>query len=194
MRLVIRFKHTINEFHSSPFVIAASTRGESGKEQHHPQIMDASLEFCDKPADNNNSSSNSPEMEARPRKKSSLRVPGDNDDEKVMIDQQLMSRRRSTCNGRFLTMHKRRRKKLTTRSLLQDVAILDDVLHGQVQCILNQVHNWRFNAFTLETVTGGEWEISLKRKLRKRPIKWVSNSVKSRKEPLVPGKKEFIQN
>ncbi|XP_055689850.1 uncharacterized protein LOC129793686 isoform X6 [Lutzomyia longipalpis] len=64
-------------------------------------------------------------------------------------------RRRHACNGRFLTMHKRRRKKLTTRSLVQDVAILDDILHGQVQCILNQVGNWRFNAFTLETVTGG---------------------------------------
>lgn len=69
------------------------------------------------------------------------------------------SRRRHVCNGRFLTMHKRRRKKLTTRSLLQDVAILDDVLHGQVQCILNQVSDWRFNAFTLETVTGGNFLI-----------------------------------
>lgn len=65
-------------------------------------------------------------------------------------------RRRHACSGRFLTMHKRRRKKLTTRCLVQDVAILDDILHGQVQCILNQVGNWRFNAFTLETVTGGE--------------------------------------
>lgn len=37
------------------------------------------------------------------------------------------------CSGRFLTMHKRRRKKLTTRSLSQDHAILDDVHHGQVQ-------------------------------------------------------------
>lgn len=63
---------------------------------------------------------------------------------------------RYACTGRFLTMHKRRRKKLTTRSLLQDSAILDDVLHGQVQCILQQVGNWRFNAFTLETVTGGK--------------------------------------
>lgn len=65
-------------------------------------------------------------------------------------------RRRYACTGRFLTMHKRRRKKLTTRTLIQDVAILDDVLHGQVQCILNQVSNWKFNAFTLETVTGGK--------------------------------------
>lgn len=65
-------------------------------------------------------------------------------------------RRRYACTGRFLTMHKRRRKKLTTRTLVQDVAILDDVLHGQVQCILNQVSNWKFNAFTLETVTGGK--------------------------------------
>lgn len=74
------------------------------------------------------------------------------------------SRRRHVCNGRFLTMHKRRRKKLQTRSLLQDVAILDDVLHGQVQCILNQVSDWRFNAFTLETVTGGKFFLVSSRK------------------------------
>lgn len=66
------------------------------------------------------------------------------------------SHNRHACTGRFLTMHKRRRKKLQTRALLQDTAILDDVLHGQVQCILQQVGNWRFNAFTLETVTGGK--------------------------------------
>lgn len=66
-------------------------------------------------------------------------------------------RRRYACTGRFLTMHKRRRKKLTTRTLTQDTAILDDIHHGQVQCILNQVGNWRFNAFALETVTGGEY-------------------------------------
>ncbi|XP_055608152.1 uncharacterized protein LOC129755605 [Uranotaenia lowii] len=64
-------------------------------------------------------------------------------------------RRRHACTGRFLTMHKRRRKKLNTRSLALDQAILDDILHGQVQCILDRVGNWRFNAFTLETVTGG---------------------------------------
>lgn len=69
--------------------------------------------------------------------------------------------RRFACTGRFLTMHKRRRKKLTTRALIQDTAILDDIHHGQVQCILNQVGNWKFNAFTLETVTGGEWSNSL---------------------------------
>lgn len=74
----------------------------------------------------------------------------------LMIDDKLEHpRRRHACTGRFLTMHKRRRKKLATRALLQDTAILDDILHGQVQCILNQVGNWRFNAFTLETVTGG---------------------------------------
>lgn len=38
-------------------------------------------------------------------------------------------------NGRFLTMHKRRRKKLTTRSLSNEnaPALLDDIHHGQVQ-------------------------------------------------------------
>lgn len=78
--------------------------------------------------------------------------------ENLVTDDRLeYPRRRYACTGRFLTMHKRRRKKLTTRGLVQDTAILDDVLHGQVQCILNQVSNWRFNAFTLETVTGGEY-------------------------------------
>ncbi|XP_056636070.1 uncharacterized protein LOC130444827 isoform X1 [Diorhabda sublineata] len=59
------------------------------------------------------------------------------------------------CHGKFLTMHKRRRKKLTTRSLAQDHAILDDIHHGQVQRILDRCGKWAFNAFTLETVAGG---------------------------------------
>ncbi|XP_023713018.1 uncharacterized protein LOC111867414 isoform X3 [Cryptotermes secundus] len=57
--------------------------------------------------------------------------------------------------GRFLTMHKRRRKRLTTRSLTQEPALLDDIHHGQVQCVLDRVWQWPFNAFTLDTVTGG---------------------------------------
>lgn len=85
----------------------------------------------------------------------------DSDKDRPLIDALIADeklehpRRRFACTGRFLTMHKRRRKKLTTRSLIQDTAILDDIHHGQVQCILNQVGNWKFNAFTLETVTGG---------------------------------------
>ncbi|KAL3276197.1 hypothetical protein HHI36_020915 [Cryptolaemus montrouzieri] len=58
-------------------------------------------------------------------------------------------------SGRFLTMHKRRRKKLTTRSLYQDHAILDDIHHGLVQKMLDYCGRWAFNAFTLETVAGG---------------------------------------
>lgn len=82
--------------------------------------------------------------------------------EELMYDDKSNNpRRRHACTGRFLTMHKRRRKKLQTRALLQDTAILDDVLHGQVQCILNQVGNWRFNAFTLETVTGGKVSVAV---------------------------------
>lgn len=68
----------------------------------------------------------------------------------------LSPKKRHICNGRFLTMHKRRRKKLQTRSLAFEPAVLDDILHGQVTCILRQVGKWRFNAFTLETVTGGD--------------------------------------
>lgn len=74
----------------------------------------------------------------------------------VVEENTLSPKKRHICNGRFLTMHKRRRKKLTTRSLAFEPAIIDDILHGQVKCILKQVGNWRFNAFTLETVTGGE--------------------------------------
>lgn len=68
----------------------------------------------------------------------------------------LSPKKRHTCNGRFLTMHKRRRKKLQTRNLVFEPAVLDDILHGQVLCILRHVGNWRFNAFLLETVTGGK--------------------------------------
>ncbi|KAL0280312.1 UNVERIFIED_CONTAM: hypothetical protein PYX00_001646 [Menopon gallinae] len=57
--------------------------------------------------------------------------------------------------GRFLTMHKRRRKRLITRSLTQDHALLDDIHHGQVQCVLSRVNQWPFNAFILDNVTGG---------------------------------------
>ncbi|XP_066148463.1 uncharacterized protein [Euwallacea fornicatus] len=58
-------------------------------------------------------------------------------------------------SGKFLTMHKRRRKRLCTRSLSQDHAILDDIHHGLVQRILDRSSAWAFNAFTLETVAGG---------------------------------------
>lgn len=74
----------------------------------------------------------------------------------IVEENTLSPKKRHICNGRFLTMHKRRRKKLTTRSLAFEPAIIDDILHGQVKCILRQVGNWRFNAFTLETVTGGK--------------------------------------
>jgi hypothetical protein len=76
--------------------------------------------------------------------------------DEAVANSQLTDIQRHLCTGRFLTMHKRRRKKLQTRSLLVDNAILDDVLHGQVQIMLDRVGNWGFNAFTLETVTGGE--------------------------------------
>ncbi|KAL0852416.1 hypothetical protein ABMA28_000605, partial [Loxostege sticticalis] len=40
---------------------------------------------------------------------------------------------RSLCAGRFLTMHKRRKKRLLTRSLCQEAALLDDIHFGLVQ-------------------------------------------------------------
>ncbi|XP_050684161.1 uncharacterized protein LOC126979034 isoform X3 [Leptidea sinapis] len=63
--------------------------------------------------------------------------------------------RRHISTGRFLTMHKRRKKHLLTRTLSHEVALLDDLQLGQVQCILEQSGLWRFNAFTLENVSGG---------------------------------------
>lgn len=58
------------------------------------------------------------------------------------------------ASGRFLTMHKRRRKKLTTRSLNQDIAILDDIHHGQVQVHKDHKKNYTkscvlYNCFLL---------------------------------------------
>ncbi|XP_053624814.1 uncharacterized protein LOC128683331 isoform X2 [Plodia interpunctella] len=62
---------------------------------------------------------------------------------------------RKICTGRFLTIHKRRKKRLLTRSLVNEFALLDDLHVGQVQCILDQSKLWKFNAFTLENVSGG---------------------------------------
>ncbi|XP_059485733.1 high affinity cAMP-specific 3',5'-cyclic phosphodiesterase 7A-like isoform X2 [Neocloeon triangulifer] len=65
---------------------------------------------------------------------------------------------RTLHTGRFLTMHKRRRRRLNTRSAVLgggQPALLDDIHHGQVQFVLNKVGDWPFNAFILDTVTGG---------------------------------------
>lgn len=45
--------------------------------------------------------------------------------------------KKSLCTGRFMTMHKRRKKRLLTRSLGQEMALLDDMLPGQVKVCLN---------------------------------------------------------
>lgn len=65
--------------------------------------------------------------------------------------------KRHACTGRFLTMHKRRRKKLNTRGFATVPAICDDILHGHVRHMLDHVGNWKFNAFILENVTGGRF-------------------------------------
>ncbi|XP_050448281.1 rho GTPase-activating protein gacF-like isoform X3 [Cataglyphis hispanica] len=77
------------------------------------------------------------------------------DTDRILLENLDIDRCRSRQTGRFLTIHKRRRKKLITRSLSQEPGILDDIFHGLVQCVLQRAGNWRFNAFTLETVTGG---------------------------------------
>ncbi|KAH9644177.1 hypothetical protein HF086_008666 [Spodoptera exigua] len=65
------------------------------------------------------------------------------------------TKQKNLSAGRFLTMHKRRKKRLITRSLYIEKALLDDLSLGQVQCILNNSYKWKFNAFTLENVSGG---------------------------------------
>ncbi|XP_076749339.1 uncharacterized protein LOC143422515 isoform X4 [Xylocopa sonorina] len=75
--------------------------------------------------------------------------------DRILLESLDIGRSRPRPTGRFLTMHKRRRKRLTTKSLTQEPGILDDIFHGLVQCVLQKAGNWRFNAFTLETVTGG---------------------------------------
>ncbi|XP_077282259.1 uncharacterized protein LOC143908466 isoform X2 [Temnothorax americanus] len=77
------------------------------------------------------------------------------DAEQILLESLDIDRYRPRHIGRFLTIHKRRCKKLITRSLNQEPGILDDIFHGLVQCVLQRAGNWRFNAFTLETVTGG---------------------------------------
>lgn len=61
------------------------------------------------------------------------------DADRLLIEALETGRERSRHTGRFLTMHKRRRKRLTTRSLSQDPGILDDILHGQVQVHISNI-------------------------------------------------------
>nr|XP_034190050.1 uncharacterized protein LOC117608685 isoform X2 [Osmia lignaria] len=90
--------------------------------------------------------------EAKPEAAASRRL---SEVDRVLLESLDIGHSRPRPTGRFLTMHKRRRKRLTTRSLTQEPGILDDIFHGLVQCVLQKAGNWRFNAFTLETVTGG---------------------------------------
>ncbi|XP_078049154.1 uncharacterized protein LOC144476297 isoform X3 [Augochlora pura] len=94
-----------------------------------------------------------PEVSDEPAKESPFRRLSEVD--RILLESLDIGRSRPRPTGRFLTMHKRRRKRLTTRSLNQEQGMLDDIFHGLVQCVLQKAGNWRFNAFTLETVTGG---------------------------------------
>lgn len=53
--------------------------------------------------------------------------------DRILLESLDIGQYRSRHTGRFLTMHKRRRKKLITRSLNQESGILDDIFHGLVQ-------------------------------------------------------------
>ena len=55
------------------------------------------------------------------------------DEDRVLLSTLDTRRTRPLHTGRFLTLHKRRRKRLCTRQLVEDRALLDDVYHGPVQ-------------------------------------------------------------
>ena len=61
------------------------------------------------------------------------------DTDRVLIENLDIGRCRTRHTGRFLTMHKRRRKRLITKSLNQEPGLLDDIFHGQVQVTLTQI-------------------------------------------------------
>ncbi|XP_053652437.1 uncharacterized protein [Cherax quadricarinatus] len=64
--------------------------------------------------------------------------------------------RGTSSYSRFMTLHRRRRRKPPTRQLNQPHrALLDDLYHGPTQCVLSQVGVWSFNAFALDSVCGG---------------------------------------
>ncbi|XP_043216443.1 uncharacterized protein LOC122378877 isoform X1 [Amphibalanus amphitrite] len=77
------------------------------------------------------------------------------DGDRLLLSTLDTRRTRPLHTGRFLTLHKRRRKRLCTRQLAQHRALLDDVYHGPVQLVLERIERWNFNAFSLDTVTGG---------------------------------------
>lgn len=76
------------------------------------------------------------------------------DSEVTLLEKMVVRQQDTAQTGRFLTMHKRRRKKLTTRSLSteQAPALLDDVHHGVVQVsviIFTLVFHFLFFLYTV---------------------------------------------
>lgn len=72
-------------------------------------------------------------------------------------NQTLERRVRPCCfySGRFLTLHKRRKKRPPTRSITSEQALLDDLYHGPIRTLLERISEWPFNAFALDRATGG---------------------------------------
>lgn len=71
------------------------------------------------------------EVRDEPRTESAFRRLSEVD--RILLESLDIGRSRPRPTGRFLTMHKRRRKRLTTRSLTEEPGILDDIFHGLVQ-------------------------------------------------------------
>lgn len=70
----------------------------------------------------------------------------------------LLERQMRPCwfhSGRFLTLHKRRKKRPPTRAIASHQAILDDLYLGPTHTLLDRIGEWPFNAFALDRSTGG---------------------------------------
>ncbi|CAL4062191.1 unnamed protein product [Meganyctiphanes norvegica] len=87
-----------------------------------------------------------------------LRLPGDmsvGEAEERLLRCAGVMRTPGTYN-RFLTLHRRRRRKPPTRLIDKNHrSLLDDLYHGPTQCVLSHVGNWAFNTFALDSVCGG---------------------------------------
>ena len=54
-------------------------------------------------------------------------------------------------SGRFLTLHKRRKKKPPTRAIKSDQALLDDLYHGPIHVSFNAVNSPSFNCSAFDS-------------------------------------------
>lgn len=62
--------------------------------------------------------------------------------------------------GPFLTVQRRRRRRKYVRTyLFKDPTLIDDLSTYQTNFVLDRINNWAFNAFILDNVTGGGFQL-----------------------------------